>query len=110
MPSGLKPKVARVINTVAFSRRCISTRYVARRLNTTTVFALLAPGGPGASTASVRHRIYESDHKATANAWKEEAVGYLKGDLWYEGRESFRAHRPPVIGDRQGERARVYIL
>ena len=27
-----------------------------------TVFALLAPCGPGASTASVRHRIYESGH------------------------------------------------
>ena len=54
--------VARFINTVAFGRRCTPPRYVARRLNTTTVFALLAPCGPGASTASIRHHIYEPDH------------------------------------------------
>ena len=57
-------KVARFINTVAFSRRCIPLRCVARRLNTTTGFALLAPCGPGASTASVRHRIYEPGYEA----------------------------------------------
>ena len=56
-------KVARFINTVTHrSRRCIPPRYVARRLNTTTVFALLAPCASGASTASVRHRIYEPNH------------------------------------------------
>ena len=52
------------VNTVAFDCRFIPSRCVARRANSLGYYLLLAPFDPGASTISVRHRIYEQDHLA----------------------------------------------
>ena len=57
--------VARFIHTLAFGRRCIRPRGIARRSNTPGILPPRAFGGPSALLSpgpSVRHRMYEADH------------------------------------------------
>jgi len=54
--------VAHFINTAAFERRCIRSCCVALLAPYSTVRLSRAPCRRGASTLSVRRRIYEMDH------------------------------------------------
>jgi hypothetical protein len=87
--------VARSLNTLAFECRCIRTRFVALlAAYRQRVCLSRVPCWHGASTLSIRHRIYETDH----------LVGDPEGFIDYEcsalkdGHEVFRIVQVSIEG------------